>query len=187
MLWVWGSTITMIKNNWILNPCMMRHDLPYPVRTSSCGLQSRYIYTYPTHFSIPRNLNRESLVPEEISVARQEEAQVWQRSPSSHDQDRSRTKTFVKGAIGVLVDAHPFKEWYETHYGVKVGVKKGKDVEEKEAVKQSNSVVRKIASRQKGLSLESSLDSRPGQSGRCDGIVLEGPELVFYQKMMATK
>ena len=87
----------------------------------------------------------------------------------------------------MLVDAHPFKEWYETHYGVKVGVKKGKDVEEKEAVKQSNSVVRKIASRQKGLSLESSLDSRPGQSGRCDGIVLEGPELVFYQKMMATK
>ncbi len=37
----------------------------------------------------------------------------------------------------MLVDAHPFKEWYETHYGVKVGVKKGKDVEEKEAVKQS--------------------------------------------------
>ena len=54
--------------------------------------------------------------------------------------------------------------------------------------------------RQKGRSLESSLDhqfasgrvyakitSRPGQSGRCDGIVLEGPELVFYQKMMAKK
>ena len=63
-----------------------------------------------------------------------------------------RTKTLVKGAI-VLVDAHPFKEWYETHYGVKVGVKKGKDVEEKEAVKQSDSVVHKIASRQKGRSL----------------------------------
>ena len=112
-----------------------------------------------------------------------------------------RTKTLVKGAI-VLVDAHPFKEWYETHYGVKVGVKKGKDVEEKEAVKQSDSVVRKIASRQKGRSLESSLDhqfasgrvyakitSRPGQSGRCDGILVRegGPELVFYQKMMAKK
>ena len=76
-----------------------------------------------------------------------------------------------------------------------------KEVEEKEAAaKQSDSVVRKIASRQKGRSLESSLDhqfasgrvyakitSRPGQSGRCDGIVLEGPELVFYQKMMAKK
>ena len=54
--------------------------------------------------------------------------------------------------------------------------------------------------RQKGRSLESSLDhqfasgrvyakitSRPGQSGRCDEIVLEGPALVFYQKMMAKK
>ena len=29
--------------------------------------------------------------------------------------------------------------------------------------------------------------SRPGQSGRCDEIVLEGPALVFYQKMMAKK
>jgi small subunit ribosomal protein S8e len=34
-----------------------------------------------------------------------------------------RTKTLVKGAI-VLIDAHPFKAWYESHYGVKIGVKK---------------------------------------------------------------
>ena len=40
----------------------------------------------------------------------------------------------------LVVDANPFKEWYETHDGVKVGVKKGKDVEEKEAVKQSDRV-----------------------------------------------
>jgi small subunit ribosomal protein S8e len=26
--------------------------------------------------------------------------------------------------------------------------------------------------------------SRPGQSGRCDGYVLEGKELEFYQKML---
>merc|ERR1711982_96183 len=35
-----------------------------------------------------------------------------------------RTKTLVKGAI-ILIDAHPFKEWYESHYGVRVGLKKG--------------------------------------------------------------
>merc|ERR1712048_1280117 len=35
-----------------------------------------------------------------------------------------RTKTLVKGAI-VLVDAHPFKSWYEAHYGVKTGIKGG--------------------------------------------------------------
>ena len=33
------------------------------------------------------------------------------------------------------------------------------------------------------------ITSRPGQSGRCDGILVRegGPELVFYQKMMAKK
>lgn len=111
-----------------------------------------------------------------------------------------RTKTLVKGAI-VLVDAHPFKDWYETHYGVKVGVKKGQAVvAEEEAVKKSDRALRKIAAKQKNRSLEKVLDhqfasgrlyakitSRPGQSGRCDGYILEGPELAFYQKMMAKK
>jgi len=111
-----------------------------------------------------------------------------------------RTKTLVKGAI-ILVDAHPFKEWYESHYGVKIGVKKGAaPVEEEEVKKSSDHALRKVAARQKGRSLEGVLDhqfasgrllakitSRPGQSGRCDGIILEGPELAFYQKMMTKK
>lgn len=112
-----------------------------------------------------------------------------------------RTKTLVKGAI-VLVDAHPFKDWYETHYGVKIGVKKGSAAASADdsAAKKSDSVLRKLALKQKNRSLEGSLDhqfasgrlyakitSRPGQSGRCDGYILEGPELAFYQKMMAKK
>lgn len=108
-----------------------------------------------------------------------------------------RTKTLVKGAI-ILVDAHPFKEWYESHYGVKVGSKSKQTATED--VKQSGHVKSKIKSRQKGRSLDPTLDqqmgsgrllakvtSRPGQCGRCDGVILEGPELVFYQKMMARK
>eukprot|EP00978_Attheya_sp_CCMP212_P043192 scaffold277823_cov45-Attheya_sp.AAC.1 len=110
-----------------------------------------------------------------------------------------RTKTLVKGAI-ILVDAHPFKDWYEKHYGVKTGVKKGQPAPTEEETKKSDHVQRKLASRQKGRVLEGAIDhqfasgrlfakvtSRPGQSGRCDGVVLEGPELVFYQKMMAKK
>ena len=110
-----------------------------------------------------------------------------------------RTKTLVKGAI-ILVDAHPFKEWYESHYGVKVGVKKGQAAASEEEVKKSDHAKRKVAARQKNRTLESSLDSqmasgrllakvssRPGQSGRCDGYILEGPELAFYQKMMQKK
>jgi small subunit ribosomal protein S8e len=112
-----------------------------------------------------------------------------------------RTKTLVKGAI-VMVDAHPFKAWYEGHYGVKVGIKKGAAAaaaatSEEEEKKQSSHVLRKLAARGKGRTLEDALDhqmasgrlyakitSRPGQSGRCDGAILEGPELAFYQKQL---
>merc|ERR1719440_1769737 len=111
-----------------------------------------------------------------------------------------RTKTLVKGAI-VLVDAHPFKDWYEAHYGVKIGNKKSAaKAEAEESTKKSDHVQRKLAARQKNRTLESALDhqfasgrllakvsSRPGQSGRCDGVILEGAELHFYQKQMAKK
>jgi small subunit ribosomal protein S8e len=109
-----------------------------------------------------------------------------------------RTKTLVKGAI-VLVDAHPFKSWYESHYGLNIGVKKGQSTPDEEK-KQSNHVERKLAARQKGRTLEDAVDhqmasgrlyakvtSRPGQSGRCDGAILEGPELAFYLKQMNKK
>ena len=46
-----------------------------------------------------------------------------------------RTQTLVKSAI-VQVDATPFRHWYESHYGVKIGVKKakGKGTEQVEQV-----------------------------------------------------
>merc|ERR1712066_766829 len=53
-----------------------------------------------------------------------------------------RTKTLVKGAI-VLIDAHPFKEWYENHYGVKVGVKKGQTNPHTDGKDKSDHVKRK--------------------------------------------
>lgn len=40
-----------------------------------------------------------------------------------------RTKTLVKAAI-VQVDAHPFKQWYLSHYGVELGVKSKEGVTE---------------------------------------------------------
>jgi len=109
-----------------------------------------------------------------------------------------RTKTLVKNCI-VQIDATPFRTWYEQHYGVKVGQKKLKKSAEGDAaeVKQSNSVKSKLAERQKTRTLDPVLDdgfasgrflacvsSRPGQSGRCDGYVLEGKELEFYVKKL---
>lgn len=113
-----------------------------------------------------------------------------------------RTKTLVKGAI-VLIDAHPFKDWYESHYGVKIGLKKSGETREQPSIdlaEKSEKVQKKLKSRQANRTLENALDhqfasgrllakitSRPGQTGRCDGYVLEGPELAFYQKQMTKK
>merc|ERR1712118_415223 len=113
-----------------------------------------------------------------------------------------RTQTLVKSAI-VQVDATPFLHWYESHYGVKIGVKKakGKGTEQvADDVKRSAFQQAKIDARQKGRKLDTSLDeqfavgrlyacisSRPGQCGRCDGYILEGKELEFYLKKMQKK
>ena len=81
-----------------------------------------------------------------------------------------------------------------------VGKKKKKEGEEKEEARKSNSVTKKIATRQDGRVLDPNVNaqfdtgrlyacisSRPGQCGRCDGFVLEGKELEFYVKRMARK
>merc|ERR1712216_475394 len=85
-----------------------------------------------------------------------------------------RTKTLVKNAI-VQVDATPFRQWYEAHYGSVVGkkAKKAAEGEVKEEKKVSNSVQKKVASRQDAKVL--------------DGFILEGKELEFYVKRMARK
>ena len=103
------------------------------------------------------------------------------------------------GDFVVQIDAAPFRQWYEAHYGSSLGrrrqVKAGEKEEDK---KKSNSVTKKQADRLKnGGKIENAVEkqfeagrlyaavsSRPGQSGRCDGYVLEGEELAFYQKLL---
>lgn len=110
-----------------------------------------------------------------------------------------RTKTLVKGCV-VQIDSTPFKQWYEQHYGAKIGVKKAAKkagAEETTDKKVSNHVQRKLSERQKTRTLDPALDeqfasgrllacisSRPGQSGRADGYILEGKELEFYSKAL---
>ncbi|KAI5787687.1 ribosomal protein S8e/ribosomal biogenesis NSA2 [Peziza echinospora] len=113
-----------------------------------------------------------------------------------------RTNTLTKSAI-VQIDAAPFRQWYEAHYGLPLGKKRGaakKEAEEKkdeEEVKKSKKVLRKIAARAPKAKVEGALEtqfaagrlyaavsSRPGQSGRVDGYILEGEELAFYQKAL---
>jgi len=122
---------------------------------------------------------------------------------NSSNNELVRTQTLVKNAI-IQVDANPFKQYYQQHYGAEVGIKKrqaaAKTGEEKEETPASNHVKRKLQERNKGHSVDQALDeqfatgrlyacisSRPGQCGRCDGYILEGDELAFYLKKLSRK
>ena len=105
-----------------------------------------------------------------------------------------RTNTLTRSAV-VQVDATPFRQWYEAHYGQPLGRRRQAKAEE-EIVKTSKSVESKqhdrfVASGKAEAALERQFEagrlyaliaSRPGQSGRCDGYILEGEELAFYQR-----
>uniref|UniRef100_A0A183BZ42 40S ribosomal protein S8 n=1 Tax=Globodera pallida TaxID=36090 RepID=A0A183BZ42_GLOPA len=116
-----------------------------------------------------------------------------------------RTKTLVKGMI-VAIDAIPFRQWYEAHYALPLARKKGQKLTEEEeariggAQKRSKSTLKKYSERQKTAGVElhvleqfqagrilACISSRPGQSGRCDGYILEGKELEFYNKKLKAK
>jgi len=112
-----------------------------------------------------------------------------------------RTNTLVKNAI-IQVDATPFRQWYEQHYGQTIG-KKAKVVagqEAKEEKEKSKTHLKKAATRLKDHVLDpalkdqfmsgrlyASISSRPGQSGRCDGYILEDKELEFYLRKLTKK
>ncbi|CAJ0758737.1 13192_t:CDS:2, partial [Entrophospora sp. SA101] len=114
-----------------------------------------------------------------------------------------RTNTLVKGAV-IQIDAAPFKQWYEAHYGQPVGRKKSKKEGQAESEelskKKSNHVQRKLDARKEFAKVDPLLDehftigrlyaiisSRPGQCGRADGYILEGKELEFYVKKIKAK
>jgi small subunit ribosomal protein S8e len=103
-----------------------------------------------------------------------------------------RTNTLVKNCI-VQIDATPFSQWYVNHYGVNLNTKKAKDVkvEDKKSKraqariderKKTRVIDPKVAEQFAQQRLLACISSRPGQSGRADGYILEGKELEFYSK-----
>merc|ERR1712096_427690 len=74
---------------------------------------------------------------------------------NSTNNELVRTNTLVKGGI-IQIDAAPFKQWDEQHYGVKVGKKKA----EEEETKRSKHVMRKIEKRQAPRVLVKELESQ---------------------------
>jgi small subunit ribosomal protein S8e len=113
-----------------------------------------------------------------------------------------RTNTLTKSAV-VQVDAAPFRQWYEAHYGQSIGrrrqqkqakegaaaeteEKKSKSVEKKQAARfaAQGKVEPAIEKQFEAGRLFAVISSRPGQSGRADGYILEGEELAFYQRKL---
>jgi small subunit ribosomal protein S8e len=110
-----------------------------------------------------------------------------------------RTNTLVSGCI-VEIDATPFRQWYESHYALPLSKKKTQDSNEEISKKRSPHLLRKLEARRKDAKVEPGLveqftagrilariTSRPGQSGRADGYILEGKELDFYQRKLKSR
>jgi len=128
-------------------------------------------------------------------IARKVRVIVVSYHPSNNE--LVRTNTLTKSAV-VQVDAAPFRQWYEAHYGQNLGrrrqQKAGQEIAE--PAKRSKNVETKLATRfaasgKVDPALERQFEagrlyavvaSRPGQSGRVDGYILEGEELAFYSR-----
>merc|ERR1712244_134149 len=116
---------------------------------------------------------------------------------------KTRIIDIVYNAI-VVIDAAPFRQWFEAHYALPLGHKKGTKLSEAEEAlinkKRSKKTEKKYKERQKEGKVEQALEdqfqtgrvlasisSRPGQCGRADGYVLEGKELEFYLRKIKAK
>lgn len=113
-----------------------------------------------------------------------------------------RTNTLTKNTI-VQVDATPFKNWYYRQYGLELGKKhkedetkprsakaqeKFEEIKKQWEVNAANRVIDPHVEEQfKAGRLLACISSRPGQSGRADGYILEGEELEFYKKKLEKK
>merc|ERR1712151_1127602 len=121
-----------------------------------------------------------------------------------------RTNTLTKGTI-VFIDATPFQKYIYAHYygiwKVKDGEKMNKfswetkeenpdfkyDKSSKDAKHKllhrrlNNTLEQKVQDQLAKGSILARITSRPGQSGRADGVILEGKELDFYLKKLPKK
>jgi small subunit ribosomal protein S8e len=108
-----------------------------------------------------------------------------------------RTNTLVKGAI-VEIEAVPHRQWYERYFGTQLAKKKDEAaaaegekskyyLEKMESRKAKSVLEPELASQLVSGRVLARISSRPGQSGRADGYILEGKELEFYQRKLRNK
>lgn len=95
-----------------------------------------------------------------------------------------RTKTLVKNSI-VVIDATPFRQWYESHYVLPLGRKRNPKHAQKEdendvlTKKRSDKVMKKYLERQKYGKVEQALEDQ-FTSGRILGTYLSHPYYTLH-------
>ena len=98
-----------------------------------------------------------------------------------------RTNTLVKGAI-IFIDSNPFKNWLKQNkfnFSLENTLNRTNEKESFRFLKKENdSNLLQLINSGKILAR---ICSRPGQTGRSDGYVLEGSELEFYLKKIHKK
>lgn len=111
-----------------------------------------------------------------------------------------RTNTLTKNTI-VEIDPTPFRKWFYRQYGVELSKKKLEEPERSEKAQEKwETLMTSWEENNANLVMDETLkhefrtgkllaciSSRPGQSGRVDGYILEGPELDFYKKKLEKK
>ena len=111
-----------------------------------------------------------------------------------------RTNTLVKGCI-VSIDATPFKAWFEKRYSCKIGAKgevtkedlsklegvSKKQLEKLQKLQNSLQEQKEVIEQLASGKILARISSRPGQSGRADGYILEDDELAFYHRKINQK
>lgn len=133
--------------------------------------------------------------------------------PSKHSPSPFICFNLRRHFVHAQIDAAPFRDFIDSRYGLSLGKKKAAAAkageEKKEEVKHNKNYAKVQAARLKarlvGLKdkkdhidealkerfnsgrLLACISSRPGQSGRADGYILEGKELDFYVKKLKTK
>jgi small subunit ribosomal protein S8e len=110
------------------------------------------------------------------------------------DNDLVRTNTLTRGSI-VVIDAAPFKTWWERAHGKGLGrsaYAKPENVTDKmrktwEAHANDGDVENELITQFEQGRVYALISSRPGQCGRADGYILEGEELKFYLEHLTKK
>ena len=111
-----------------------------------------------------------------------------------------RTNTLTKNTI-VEIDPTPFRNWFYRQYGIELSKKKPEETQKSAKAQEKWATLQsKWEENQKDMVIDpilkeefragkilACISSRPGQSGRADGYILEGPELEFYKKKLEKK